>query len=119
MGLLYHMKLGLPPVQLPARMYLQYSRHALRAANEETLGTVRLGRYLETSEAQLVELETGWDRVAVKAVFRVSNDSLTDLIIVVNLQPENSGMYLVRTVWLNGKNDNHATLDTSRYQKRG
>ncbi len=88
---------------------LQYSSHALRAANSDRYGTVVLPRTLNTDSAKIVEV-TAIGRTVLKLVYRVPHCAQYDLVVVV--LPDSG---LVKTVWLNSKTDTHTTLDRSKY----
>lgn len=109
---LYHAKLGLPTgVRLPyGVIQLVYSEHAKRAAFER--GITSLPDYLDLSRCRIIEVETD-GRKAVKVVYRLSHNERLDLVIVVLLK----ATYLVKTVWVNDKNDSHKTLCEAKYEK--
>lgn len=109
---LYHEKVYMPRHARESKRYaLTYSAHALAEASSDMHGTITLPDTLDTTEAVLIEAEVinvGHVRV-LKRVYRLPHDDSNDIVLVV--QPDG----LVRTVWLNRKNDRHATLDRSRY----
>jgi hypothetical protein len=110
---LYHYQLGFPKgfSGKVGTVVLQYGAHALRAANEDRYGLVNLPKTLNTSAALCVEVEL-LDGAVIKLVYRVRYSADLDLVLAVS--PKSNTLF-VRTVWLQSKNDTHATLDLSRY----
>jgi hypothetical protein len=94
------------------KISLTYSNHAIEAARDDRYGPVaQLPSCLEFHRADLIELEVVNGK-PVKGVFRQSLDDVRDLVIVI-LFARN----LVKTVWINQRNDRHLTLDRSKYNK--
>lgn len=115
---LYHYQLGIPfNLSLPSRLNVTYSRHALRAASEDRYGSIDLPSAINTTGALVVEVEAGDNNRPVKLVLRANYNSTLDVIYVIltHSLPDNS--FMVKTVWLNEKNDAHKTLDVTRYCK--
>lgn len=108
--MLYHYKIGLPKLRLRGVLKLKYSAHAKRAACNDRYGYIQLPTAIDVANELLIEVEVLNNAVA-KLVFRLQYSNQYDLCIVVN--PDG----LVRTVWLNSKNDTHKTLDTKKYFK--
>lgn len=90
---------------------LNYSNHALQAANNDRYGNIDLPDSVDTNKAKLIELEVVNNRYLSKIVYRMEYDSEYDICIVII--PER---WFVKTVWLNRKSDKHRTLDRSKYQ---
>lgn len=112
---LYHYQLGLPKVQLPQGVaLLEYTGHAKRAANDDRYGVITLPVALDTSAAKVIEVEVDGNAVT-KVLYRVSYDHKHDLCLAVI--PRRYGAWLVKTVWLNRKDDTHRTLDEKRYTR--
>ncbi len=111
---LYHYQIYMPPKFNPkvGTVVLQYGPHALRAANTDRYGAVRLDSTLNTNRALCVEVEL-IDGQVTKLVYRISYSAALDLVLVVSPK---MGHFFVRTVWLQEKSDVHATLDVSRYE---
>lgn len=63
---------------------------------------------LKKSPVTPFEVETNRNKVT-KAVFRTTFDKDTDISIVIR-------KHIVVTAWLNKKDDDHSTLDTSKYE---
>lgn len=105
---LYHADLGIPD-DIPGPeggAALRYTVHAVRAAAHEHVETMLPATLPLTF--QLVEVET-LGGLPVKWVVRTRLDRDRDLVLVINHN------YTVRTVWVNKVDDQHATLDTTRY----
>lgn len=113
---LYHSTFGLPTdlVRLPVGAFpLKYSQHALHAAADDFIGPLQLPSWIVTSTARAVEvgLENG---VVVHVLYRISyyEDPAFDLCLACTPV---KGKMLVKTVWSQNVDDNHATLKPGRY----
>ena len=89
---------------------LFYSAHAKRAALDDRYGAIVLPRYFNAEVATLIEVETE-KGVPVKQLWRQPLDEKHDLVLAI----QRDG--LVRTVWINVRNDAHTTLQAHRYEK--
>jgi len=107
----YHAELGIPEgLQTQfGSMLLDYSPHAMQAARDDRYGTIDLPRVLDTSKAQVIEVESD-GRKARKVLYRVQYNGEFDLLLAVD--PDRR---YVKTVWLNRNDDVHGTLDPSKY----
>lgn len=66
---------------------------------------------------EIVEVELDDESNAVsKVVIRRPYDDKRDVVLV--LIPYDDGTAIVKTVWCNLKNDNHMTLNLTRYEPR-
>jgi hypothetical protein len=110
-SVLYHYKIAMPKLHLPRQIWLKYSKHALKAANEDGYGAIVLPAMIDTQASLLVEYEKR-DGRPYKLLFRMNYSPECDLLIAIG----EGGIVL--TVWLNCKSDKHVTLDSSRYQKK-
>lgn len=101
----YHYQIGFPKtLSLPTGIVrLTYSYHALNK------GVDSLPDVLNTTRARLIEVETDFFGKVLKVVYRVPYNAVYDLVLAV--LPNG----FVKTVWLNGKYDNHATLNKNLY----
>lgn len=109
---LYHADLGIPQhINLEFACYLNYTLHAREAAKSDRYGPINLPTVFDTRNATLIEVGVENGSV-VKAMYRQHYDNRHDLCLVINLKANK-----VVTVWLNEKNDNHKTLDASKYVK--
>ena len=109
---LYHSKLGLPKgIRTNLGIVtLNYSQHARTAATNDRYGSIELPSQIDTTNAQVIEVECSDMGTVTKIVYRVHY--FLDLDLVVVLIPQTR---LVKTVWLNLKSDNHSSLDVSKY----
>lgn len=105
---LYHRDLGLP-VTLGFATMLRYSPHALEEASSDRYGNLDLPKSIGTHEAEVIEVEVRNGK-PFKALLRKPYDDRRDICLVVLLDRG-----IVKTVWCNLRNDNHHTLDTSKY----
>lgn len=110
---LYHFQIGFPKGfnSNVGKVRAQYTRHAYEAALTDRYGRIVLPRMVDTQDAQCVEVELDGGRVS-KLVYRIAYSKNYDLVLVcIPVQ----GHFLVKTVWLNKRRDQHLTLDASRY----
>lgn len=61
---------------------------------------------------RVVEIETA-GRIITKMVVRKTHNDEFDLCMAII--PKTKGVWFAKTVWLNRVDDNHSTLDTSRF----
>ena len=96
---LYHFKLGFPKgfISRIGRIQLDYSRHAVDAAQSDRYGSLKLPTYIDTDKAICIEAEI-LDKSVLKLVYRISYTNTLDLIVVV--VPHGLG-FKVKTVWAN------------------
>lgn len=106
---LYHAHIGIPrDVELPTiGAALYYSTHAHREAIRDGVQKT-LPRSLPGYD--LIEVETFAGRAA-KWVVRFSVTLEADLVMVLTRD------YLVKTVWVNLKRDQHETLNRTHYEQ--
>jgi len=88
---------------------LRYTFHALRAAKSDKRGIINLPQVFDSSKATPVDATIQNGRVW-RILYRMDYDKDKDLCLVI--EPHNRTAV---TVWLNDKDDNHPTLDTTRY----
>jgi hypothetical protein len=112
---LYHADIRLPAgFRLPNRLVkLAWSNHALRARRDDRYGDIPQIPLLNLGECRAVEVGMEGQRVA-KIVVRAELDDDNDVVFV--LIPRNPA-YLVKTVWINRRDDKHKTLDRSKYMR--
>jgi len=116
----YHRDIGLPAGAASifcGTFRLNLTLHAVRAASEDRYGTPRLHRQITIKTADVVEVTYESGR-PVKAVVRLPYqfDAKLDVVFVV-FPPENfSCSITAKTLWLNAHDDNHKTLDKTKYQ---
>ncbi len=107
---LYHKDIFMPPLRLGNGMIkLNYSLHALDSAYNDRYDIIKLEECYNFSKAEIVEVEVK-NGVAIKVVARFDYNDKYDLTIVVVPQTK-----IVKTVWLNRKDDIHNTLDATKY----
>lgn len=118
---LYHRDLGngIPLDSLRGfggNLNLDYSAHARWAAMDDrysSLAPWQAPRSVKLIYEDVIEANIQ-DDVAVKIVVRLSLDAKRDIVLVLN-QPNTQRRAFVRTLWLNLKSDQHATLDSAKY----
>lgn len=107
---LYHKDIYMPKVSLGVKpVKVNYSQHALNAAYNDIYEEIVLQSEYNFSQSETIEIEIYNDKL-IKMVSRF--DYSTDYNLIVVIIPETK---VVKTVWLNEKNDIHKTLDTSKY----
>lgn len=107
---LYHRVIGFPsPLRIPmGDILLQNSFHARQQAYERR---ITIPAIVNLADATIIEVETDWHGRVVKTVARFPYDRLRDLTIVMLTNGA------VKTVWLNDVDDEHETLDLTRYDR--
>lgn len=108
--MLYHRDVGFPKDLsdgITPDTKLTYTRHALRAAEDERLGRLpqRVPEHFDVIEVEVV------NKRVTKSVIRFRFTLKDDLVLVV--LPDG----VVKTVWVNAHTDSHRTLNTSRYAR--
>jgi hypothetical protein len=120
MTLTFHRDVFLPSasIQWPSAktLTLRYSAHAENAAKCDRYGdlTAVLPKFLDMGANAPFEVETDDRLHAIKACYRLPATESLDVVVVVTL-PEGN----VKTVWGNLHDDNHKTLQASRYFNPG
>ena len=109
---LFHYQVGFPKglITKLGTIDLKYTGHALKASKDDRYGAMTLPKRLNTNKAQAVEVEIIRGMVT-KIVYRADYNQELDIVLVVNRD------CLVYTVWFNRKDDDHSTLDESKYSK--
>lgn len=110
---IYHADLGMPhdcPEPVGGKA-LTYTVHAYAEARKDRVQD-RLPRVVPMG-ADLIEAKVTWQNEPVSWVLRTSLDRDRDLVLVVTSE------YMVKTVWVNRKDDPHATLDVHKYDRPG
>lgn len=112
--MLYHKDIRLPEgFALPARtVALSWTRHACHALTTDRYGMIPKFEHIDLRLKEVIEVELDGKRV-VKVVVRGDLDGINDIVYV--LIPNGSNPWTVKTVWINEKNDDHKTLDRSKY----
>lgn len=109
---LYHKDIFMPKLNVGNGMVkVNYSIHAIESAYTDRYDTIGLKDAYNFSEADIVEVEVK-DQRAIKVVARFDYNDKYDLTIVIVPQTK-----IVKTVWLNTKEDNHVTLNAEQYRK--
>ena len=109
---LYHASIRLPKIPMPVgRAYLYYTRHALNAARDDSIRDYELPKFIDLRYAKVIEVGVE-ENMLVKVLYRVAFDGDFDLCLVV---VPGGAKWRVISLWLNEVNDNHRTLDHSRY----
>jgi hypothetical protein len=90
---------------------VEYSEHALEAAQNDRYGCILLTCNLKLEKSHIIEVEVTDKRVS-KVLYRLPYTSKFDLMVA--LVPNT---HIVKTVWLNCKSDCHKTLDILRYDR--
>lgn len=109
---LYHKDVYMPKFDRPDRWFhVNYTRHAQEACLTDRYGEIEPFEFINLAQGEIVEIEIE-NRKIIKLVIRFEYDDELDIVMVIVPQTLN-----VKTVWLNERNDNHNTLNESRYIK--
>jgi hypothetical protein len=111
--MLYHKETGLPDVSIPNRFLLRPTFHAKKAAETDRYGKFDIPGAVFFCKDDIVELEV-YQNAVVKILLRVPYNGEFDLCLAVIPLGK---WAKVKTAWLNRKDDNHQTLDASRYNR--
>jgi len=109
---LYHKDLGNFPTLNVANVDVtpRYTLHAHNAAETDRYGIIELPATINLSKSTIIEIEVGAHETIEKVVARMDYDDEFDLCMAII--PDG---LVVKTVWLNCKDDEHFTLDSSKY----
>lgn len=115
--MLYHKDVFLPrriKGMVPAGVKsLRYTLHAGRELNHE--GIYHPPMVVDLGAVEVVEVSVAYDAVD-KVIVRMPCEVKPDCDYVLALIPtEDKKTWLVKTGWLNNRNDNHRTLDSRPY----
>lgn len=98
---------------LAGNVVLNYSAHARQEAHADRYGVAELPDGIELESQDVVEVEV-FQGAVCKAVVRFPYSDDLDLVLVVVPGIKN---YFVKTCWFNRANDNHKSLDRSKYNR--
>ena len=109
---LYHSDIRLPdgftaPTQ---RVTLKWTRHAEDARWDDRYGQIPAFTSIPLSQFKVIEVGVEGNRV-VKMVVRGHYTDEFDICFVLIPGPQ----YVVKTVWMNRRNDVHKSLDRTKY----
>lgn len=93
---------------------VSWSHHAKERAQEKSVPRVTC---LNVALGTIVETETDSRNKILKLVVRVSRDAKSDAVYVIVPDVHSRGVWRIVTVWVNGKDDTHKTLDKSRINR--
>lgn len=112
---LYHADIRLPDgFHLPNRVVeLFWTRHAKGAALDDRYGRIPEIPLINLGQVDVIEVGLEGRRVR-KVVVRTNLDDYRDIVLVLVPGPNK---WTIKTVWANLVNDDHKTLDRSRYVK--
>ena len=109
---LYHKLVFLPKInKIDADYPCVYTKHARESALTDKYGLIILPKTYNIAKSDIIELEIKNNDIN-KLVIRIGYNDKYDLILVISFY---TGM--IKTVWLNKKDDNHYTLDKNKYIK--
>lgn len=113
--MLFHKEIGFPSwLSLPKGVFsVFYSDHARNAMKDDRNGKIRPETQVNIDPYRIFEVETDHNNNVVKFLYRTRHDSKNDVIYA--FCPFTQQAFTVKTVWLNRRNDKHATLDSSKY----
>lgn len=111
---LYHSSLFLPSVRYPSGILpLVWTRHAIQASLTDRYGRIAKLDYLNCNSGKIIEVEVNNGEVT-KILYRFPHCDKYSILLAV--KPENNCL-VVKTVWLNSKDDNHTTLNSGVYER--
>lgn len=112
---LYHARIFIPQtVKIPrGKFAMEYTGHAIDQFHDRRVR--QLPESVDMSKCRVVEVETNETGEITKMLIRSSHNERCDLVAAVIPV---DGKFLVKTVWVNDKRDNHKTLDITRYSRK-
>lgn len=111
---LYHTEIGFPSNLPPIRpiIGLVPSKHAENARWDDRYGMITLPKIFNPNYAKVIEIETDNLGNIVKILARQTHDPKHDVVYAIVPQTK-----LIKTAWLQDKNDAHKTLRRDLYDK--
>jgi len=107
---LYHKDIGFPAkMKFRAVTGLVPSQHALLASKNDRYGKFEIPTSFDPAEWTVIEIEVN-NGALNKIVARKSLDDKRDIVMAFLVQAK-----LIKTVWINVRDDEHKTLDKSAY----
>lgn len=113
--MLYHKLIGFPPtliINSEYKILVKYTQHAKNEANHDRYGDITLPKLIKFKKEDIIEVETSDNIIVDKVLIRIPYNEKYDICLAILL-----GLGLVKTLWLNDKNDSHKTLDKNKYTK--
>jgi hypothetical protein len=110
---LYHSEIYMPEIaqRVAFAALVRPTPHARHAATSDRYGAFALPTVVDTRTGNLIEADVT-NNVVTKVVFRFGYDAHRDIVLVIDPRPS---MPVLITAWLNEKDDDHRTLDRSKY----
>lgn len=112
---LFHRNLGFPKhISLPKGLFkLIWSNHAIQATENDRYGNIVRVDGISIDPYRIFEIELCQENAnIIKFCYRSRYNSVFDISYVFHFEGRS---LFVKTVWLNKKDDNHKTLDRSKY----
>ncbi len=114
--MLYHFDLYVPKsvrtqIRTTGKVVPTYSQHAI---DESYKRKVVLPDLIDFTKCEPFEIETKRDGTIIKVGYRTRYQHAPKSDLIVIIHPSNN---FVRTAWVNHKADQHATLNTSIYER--
>lgn len=106
--MLYHKDKGLPEYR-KGRFQLIYTKHAEKTAKERKIK--KLPQWVVIDDTNVIEIEL--EDNFVKYLIRIPYSPLKDILIAFVLQTKYG---IVKTCWLNKKEDHHKSLNMDKYE---
>jgi len=114
--MLYHSEVYLPrffkELNVKDCILGKITGHARREANSDRYGRINIPQRFSFDSSNIIEVETYDDTNDVKIVVRLPYNDTHDIVLVLLFSSYDN---ILKTVWLNDRNDIHKTLDRSRY----
>lgn len=110
---LYHYQVGFPKnIALAPLFNLRPSVHAREEAVRDPRGVIVPPVHFLPRVAKVIEIETDLSDEVIKILARQKYDVQNDVVYSIATKDK-----IIKTVWLTHRNDNHRTLDRSRYDR--
>ena len=108
---LFHFEVGFPAgLSFTPLFNLTPSVHAKQESVKDFRGIITLPKHFLPRTSKVIEVETDWKGELVKILARQPHDDKNDVVFAISVKNK-----VIKTAWLQNKDDLHKTLDRSKY----
>ena len=108
----YNKSVYMPKIKLPrGNIGVKVTKHAVKAALTDSYGKIKLPTKINFNNYSVIEY-TILRGMVNKYVLRKRHDENCDVVLVVLVE---NGEYILKTTWLNKRDDKHCTLNSRNY----
>ena len=108
----YNKSVYMPKIKTPrGNIEVKVTKHAVKAALTDSYGKIKLPTKINFNNYSVIEY-TILRGMVNKYVLRKRHDENCDIVLVVLVE---NGEYILKTTWLNRRDDKHRTLNSRNY----